>query len=112
MRVLKHSICFISLFNPFSHVMMSDGNYGLTSGHYTDCNSLLSYPYMAILLSYMVGGGGGEGSTEPYTRKCTSCLRFYFRRPLGQAIISCVVSHLNLTDRSCRGTIRIDMGGC
>ncbi len=41
--------------------MMSDGNYGLTSGHYTDCNSLLSYPYMAILLPYMVGEGGGEG---------------------------------------------------
>ncbi len=38
-RVLKHPICFISLFNLFSHVMMSDGNsagnFGLTSGHYT-----------------------------------------------------------------------------
>ncbi len=88
MRVLKHPICFISLFNPFSHVVMSDGNpasnFRLTSGHYIDWHSLLSYTYMAILLPYMVGGGGGRGPHSLIHKNVCHVCDFISAAPLNQ----------------------------
>ncbi len=113
MRVLKHPICFISLFNPFLHVMMSDsnlaGNFGLTSGYYIHWNSLLSYTYMAILLPYMVRGGGGRGPPSLIHENVCHVCNFISATPLPLTIYGGTKEDAWVSIKPVRSLLQLDM---